>query len=47
MFSLKGEKIKKSIFLTLAAISAFMVIADLLCTLMGENSPVKFIIHDN
>lgn len=45
MFNLKKEKIKKNIFLTLSIISAFVFIAGVMCTIMGENSPVKFIVN--
>ncbi len=47
MFNLKKEKIKKNIFLTLSIISAFVFIAGVMCTIMGENSPVKFIINES
>lgn len=45
MFNLKREKMKKNIFLTLSIISAFILIAGLMCTIMGDDSPVKFIIN--
>lgn len=45
MFNLRKETIKKNIFLTLSIISAFIFIAGLMCTIMGEDSPVKFIIN--
>lgn len=47
MFNLKREKIKKNIFLTLSVISAFIFIAGLMCTIMGDSSPVKFIINES
>ncbi len=47
MFNLKKEKIKKNIFLTLSIVSAFILIAGLLFTVMGEDSPVKFIINES
>lgn len=47
MFNLKREKIKKNIFLTLSIISAFILIAGLMCTIMGDDSPVKFIINES
>ncbi len=47
MFNLKKEKIKKIIFLTLSIISAFMFIAGLMCTIMGDKSPVKFIVNES
>lgn len=43
----KKEKIKKNIFLILSIISAFIFIAGLMCTVMGEDSPVKFIINES
>lgn len=45
MFNLKKEKIKKNLFLTLSIISAFIFIAGVMCTIMGEDSPVKFIVN--
>lgn len=45
MFNLKKEKIKKNIFLILSILSAFIFMAGVMCTLMGEDSPVKFIIN--
>lgn len=47
MFNLKKETIKKNIFLTLSIISAFIFIAGVMCTIMGEDSPVKFIINES
>lgn len=47
MFNLKKEKLKKNIFLTLSIISAFVFVAGVMCTIMGEDSPVKFIINDS
>lgn len=45
MINLKRETIKKNIFLTLSIISAIIFIAGVMCTIMGEDSPVKFIIN--
>lgn len=45
MFNLKRETIKKNIFLTLSIISAFIFIAGVMCTIMGEDSPVQFIVN--
>lgn len=45
MFNLKKEIRKKNIFLILSIISAFIFIAGIMCTIMGEDSPVKFIIN--
>lgn len=47
MFNLKKEKIKKNIFLTLSIISAFIFIAGIMCSVMGDASPVKFIINES
>lgn len=47
MSNLKKEKIKKNIFLTLSIISAFIFIAGVMCTIMGEDSPVKFIVNES
>lgn len=46
MFNLKKEKMKKNIFLTLSIISAFILVAGLMYTITGEDSPVKFIINE-
>lgn len=47
MFNLKKETIKKNIFLTLSIISAFIFVAGVMCTIMGDSSPVKFIINES
>ncbi len=47
MFNLKKEKMKKNIFFALAIISAFIFIAGVMCTIMGEDSPVKFIVNES
>lgn len=47
MFDLKKEIIKKYIFLTLSIISAFIFVAGIMCTIMGDSSPVKFIVNDS
>lgn len=47
MFNLKKETTKKNIFLTLSIISAFVFIAGVICTIMGDKSPVKFIINES
>jgi len=44
MFNLKKEKMKKNIFLTLSIISAFIFVAGLMCTIMGDKSPVKLVV---
>lgn len=46
MFNLRKEIIKKNIFLILSSISAFIFVAGLMCTIMGENSPVKFLVNE-
>lgn len=38
---------KKNVFLTLAIISAFIFIAGLMYTIMGDDSPVKFIVNES
>lgn len=47
MFNLKRETIKKNIFLTLSIISSFIFVAGVMCTIMGDSSPVKFIINES
>ena len=47
MFNLKKETLKKNIFLTLSIISAFIFIAGVMCTIMGEDSTVKFIVNES
>lgn len=47
MFNLKKEKIKRNVFLTLSILSAFIFIAGVMCTIMGEDSPVKFIVNES
>ncbi len=47
MFNLKKEKMKKNIFLILSIIFAFVFIAGVMCTVMGDSSPVKFIINES
>lgn len=47
MFNLKREKIKKNLFLVLSTISAFIFVAGVMCTIMGEDSPVKFIVNES
>lgn len=47
MFNLKKEKLKKNIYLILSFIFAFIFIAGIMCTIMGEDSPVKFIINES
>ncbi len=45
MFDLRKETIKKNIFLILSIISAFIFLAGLMCTILGDDSPVKFIVN--
>lgn len=47
MFNLRKETIKKNIFLSLSIIFAFIFIAGTMCTIMGNSSPVKFIINNS
>ena len=47
MFNLKREKMKKNIFFTLSIVFAFLFIAGAMCTIMGDKSPVKFIINNS
>lgn len=45
MFNLKRESFKKNIFLVLSIIFAFIFLAGIMCTVMGDKSPVKFIVN--
>lgn len=47
MFDLKKETIKKNLFLTLSILSAFIFIAGVMCTIMGDSSPVQFIVNES
>ncbi len=47
MFNLKKEKMKRNVFLSLSIISFFVFIAGVMCTIMGDDSPVKFIINES
>ena len=47
MFNSRKEKMKKNIFLTLSIVSAFILIAGLMCTIIGDDSPVKFIVNES
>lgn len=47
MFDLKKEKRKKNLYLTLSIFFAFLFIAGVMCTIMGDSSPVKFIINES
>lgn len=46
MINMKKEKTKRNIFLTISIISAFIFAAGLVSTIMGDDSPVKFIVND-
>lgn len=46
-FDLKKETLKKNIYLVLSIISTFIFIAGVLCTVLGDDSPVKFIINES
>ena len=45
MFNLRKETIKKNVLLILSIISAFIFIVGLMCTILGDDSPVKFIVN--
>ena len=45
MFDLKKETRKKNLFLVLSVIFAFLFIAGVFCTVMGEASPVPFLVN--
>ena len=47
MFNLKKTRIKKNLFLALSIISVFIFIAGVMCTIMGDDSPVKFIVNES
>lgn len=47
MFNLRKETIKKNIFLILSIIFGFIFIAGVMCTIIGDASPVKFIINNS
>lgn len=47
MFNLKKTRMKKNIFLILSIISAFIFISGVMCTIMGDDSPVKFIVNES
>lgn len=47
MFNLEREKRKKNIFFILSIISAFIFISGLMCTIWGDDSPVKFIVNES
>lgn len=45
MPDLRKETIKKNVFLILSSISAFIFAAGLMCTVLGDDSPVRFIVN--
>lgn len=47
MLNLKKTRMKKNLFLVLSIISAFIFIAGVMCTIMGGDSPVKFIVNES
>ncbi len=47
MYNPKKEAIKKNIFLVLSIFSAFVFVAGLLCTVMGDSSPIDFIANES
>lgn len=47
MFDLKKETIKKNVFLTLSILQGFIFIAGVSCIILGEDSPVKFIVNES
>ena len=47
MFNLKKEKKKTNICLMVSIVSAFILISGLMCTIMGDDRPVKFIINES
>ena len=47
MLNLKKTRMKKNLFLALSIISAFIFIAGVMCTIMGDDSPVKFIVNES
>lgn len=46
-FHLKREIIKKNIYLGLSILSAFVFLASVSCTILGENSPIQFIVNNS
>lgn len=47
MLNLKKTRMKKNLFLALSIISAFIFIAGVMCTIKGDDSPVKFIVNES
>ncbi len=47
ILTLKKTRMKKNLFLALSIISAFIFIAGVMCTIMGDDSPVKFIVNES
>lgn len=44
---LKKEKMMKNLFFVLSVLSAFLFLAGVMCTIMGSDSPVKFIVNES
>lgn len=47
ILTLKKTRMKKNLFLALSIISAFIFIAGVMCTIMGDDRPVKFIVNES
>lgn len=47
MFNLKKETIKKNVFLALAILSLFIFVAGVMSAMMGDKSPVQFIVNNH
>lgn len=47
MFNLRKETIKKHIFLILSIVFAFIFITGVMCTIMGDASPIKIFINNS
>ena len=47
ILTLKKTRMKKNLFLALSIISAFIFIAGVMCTIMCDDSPVKFIVNES
>ena len=47
ILTLKKTRMKKNLFLALSIISAFIFIAGVMCIIMGDDSPVKFIVNES
>lgn len=45
--NIKRQKIKKNIFLSLSIISGFIFLSGCFCTILGDKSPIKFILNNS